>query len=363
MILIRRKLQKSIKNYKLMKIKRGPFGKTNNGEKVELFTLSNDNQVSITLMNYGGIVTSVNMPDKNGKVENIICGFNKLEDYTSEKYLTDCPYFGALIGRYGNRIAKGVYNIDGNKYNGVINNGENHLHGGIKGFDKKVWEAETFEKNGKVGVSLSYLSIDGEEGYPGNLKVYVRYCLDNQNRFTIKYEAETDKTTVVNFTNHTYFNLSAQKKDILNHELEMPLAKNITESVDLIPTGKLIPVKGTAYDFTSKKKIGKDLPSPDGYDTNFVLDNPEGKLLLATILSESESGRSIKVYTTQPGIQIYTGYYIPEFTIDGNKKYGKYTGVAMETQHYPDSPNHPEFPSTLLKPGEKYSQTTQWKIG
>jgi len=346
-----------------MKITKKLFGKTKNGDKVELFTLSNDNKVRITLMNYGGIVTSVNMPDKNGKVENVICGFEKFEDYTSEKYLADCPYFGALIGRYGNRIAKGIYTIDGKEYHGVINNGKNHLHGGIKGFDKKVWKAETFEKDGKIGVSLSYLSIDGEEGYPGNLYINVSYCLDNNNRFTIKYEAETDKTTIVNFTNHTYFNLSAQKKNILDHELEMPLAKNITESADLIPTGKLTAVKGTAYDFTVKKKIGKDLPSPDGYDTNFVLNHSEGELSLATVLSESESGRYIKVYTTQPGIQIYTGFYIPEFTIDGNKRYGKYTGVAMETQHYPDSPNHPEFPSTLLNPGEKYSQTTQWEIG
>jgi len=346
-----------------MIITKKPFGETNDGEKIKLFTLSNDNQVSITLMNYGGIITSVNMPDKKGKVENVICGFNKFEDYISEKYLADCPYFGALIGRYGNRIAKGVYKIDGKEYNGIINNGENHLHGGIKGFDKKVWKTETFEKDEKVGVLLSYLSINGEEGYPGNLNVKVCYCLDNQNRFTIKYEAETDRTTVVNFTNHTYFNLSAQKKNILDHELEMPIARNITESVDLIPTGKLIPVKGTAYDFTHRKKIGMNLPSPDGYDTNFVLDHTEGKLSLATILSESESGRCIKVYTTQPGIQIYTGYYIPEFIIDGNRKYGKYTGVAMETQHFPDSPNHSNFPTTLLKPGEKYSQTTQWKIG
>lgn len=346
-----------------MKIKKEPFGKTKDGEKVELFTLSNDKQVSITIMNYGGIITSVNMPNKNGKIENVICGFDKLENYTSDKYLADCPYFGALIGRYGNRIAKGLYKIDGKKYHGVINNGENHLHGGIKGFDKKVWKAETFEKDGKVAVSLSYLSVDGEEGYPGNLNVNIRYCLDNENRFTIKYEAETDKTTIVNFTNHTYFNLSSGKKNILDHDLEMPLAKNITESVDLIPTGKIIPVKGTAYDFTSKKKIGKDLTSPDGYDTNFVIEHPEGKLSLATILSEPESGRCIEVYTTQPGIQIYTGYYIPEFNIDGVLKYGKYSGVAMETQHFPDSPNHTNFPTTLLKPGEKYSQTTQWKIG
>ena len=346
-----------------MKITIKPFGKTEDGGKVELFTLSNDNKVSITLINYGGIITSVNMPDKNGKIENVICGFDKLENYTSDKYLADCPYFGALIGRYGNRIAKGSYKIDGKEYHGAINNGENHLHGGIKGFDKKVWKAETFEKDGKIAVSLSYISIDGEEGYPGNLNVNIRYCLDNENRFTIKYEAETDKTTIVNFTNHTYFNLSSGKKNILDHDLEIPSGKHYTETIDLIPTGEKLSVKGTAYDFITKKKIGKDLPSPDGYDTNFVLDHPKDKLSLATILSESESGRCIKVYTTQPGIQIYSGYYNPEFTIDGVTKFGKYSGVAMETQHFPDSPNHPEFPTTMLKPGEKYSQTTQWEIG
>ena len=346
-----------------MKITRKPFGETKDGKKVELFTLSNNNQVSITLMNYGGTVTSVNMPDKNGKVENVICGFDKLDAYTSDKFKADCPYFGAIIGRYGNRIAKGLYKIDGNEYHGAINNGENHLHGGIKGFDKKVWKAETFENKDQVGVNLSCFSPDGEEGYPGNLNVSVRYTLDSKNCFTLHYEADTDKTTVINMTNHTYFNLTGGKKKIFDHELEMPSGKKYTETIDLIPTGKILPVKDTAYDFTSKKKIGKDLPSPDGYDTNFILDHPKDTLSLATILSESESGRCIKVYTTQPGIQIYSGYYNPEFTIDGVTKFGKYSGVAMETQHFPDSPNHPEFPTTLLKPGEKYSQTTQWKIG
>jgi len=346
-----------------MKITRKPFGETKDGKKVELFTLSNNNQVSITLMNYGGTVTSVNMPDKNGKVENVICGFDKLDAYTSDKFKADCPYFGAIIGRYGNRIAKGLYKIDGKEYHGAINNGENHLHGGIKGFDKKVWKAETFENKDQVGVNLSCFSPDGEEGYPGNLNVSVRYTLDSKNCFTLHYEADTDKTTVINMTNHTYFNLTGGKKKIFDHELEMPSGKKYTETIDLIPTGKILPVKDTAYDFTSKKKIGKDLPSPDGYDTNFVLDHPKDTLSLATILSESESGRCIKVYTTQPGIQIYSGYYNPEFTIDGVTKFGKYSGVAMETQHFPDSPNHPEFPTTLLKPGEKYSQTTQWKIG
>jgi len=346
-----------------MKITSKTFGKTKDGQEVSLFTLENDKQVSINITNYGAIITSVLTPDKDGQIENIVCGFDKLEDYISDTYLGSYPYFGAIIGRYGNRIAKGKYSIDGVEYTGAINNGANHLHGGLVGFDRKVWAAEAFETDGKVGVKMEYLSPDGEEGYPGNLKVICTYTLDNESKLEITYEAETDKKTIVNLTNHSYFNLTAGKENIMNHELEMG-AEAITEADDMIPTGNFTPVAGTAFDFSTKKKLGRDIAELEyGYDNNYVLNNDEGKLIYVGCLSEANSGRSIKVYTTQPGMQLYTGYWNPELVIDGVKKFGSYSGVAMETQHYPDSPNHPNFPSTELKPGEKYLESTIYQFG
>ncbi|WP_372776084.1 aldose epimerase family protein [Mangrovibacterium sp.] len=346
-----------------MKISSKPFGQTKDGQKVSLFSLENDNQVCITISDYGALITSVLAPDKAGKIENIVCGFEKIDDYLSEAYLGSYPYFGAIIGRFGNRIANGRYSIDGVDYEGAINNGPNHLHGGLIGFDRKVWSTETFEIKGKVGLKLSYLSPDGEEGYPGNLKVSCTYTLDNENKLEIVYEAETDKTTIVNLTNHSYFNLTGGKENILNHELELT-AKKYTEAKDMIPTGKIVSVENTVFDFNKTKKLNRDIAGlADGYDLNFVLDNDEGKLVYAGCLSEAESGRTVKVYTTQPGIQLYTGYWIPELTIDGKKKFGSYAGVALETQHYPDSPNHDNFPTTELKPGEKYLESTIYQFG
>jgi aldose 1-epimerase len=346
-----------------MKITSKLFGKTKDGQEVSLFTLENDKNVCINISNYGALVTSVYTPDKNGKTGNIVCGFDKLEDYLSEAYLGSYPYFGCIIGRFGNRIANGKYTIDGTEYTGAINNGPNHLHGGLIGFDRKIWKAETFEMTGKVGLKLSYLSPDGEESYPGNLKVTCTYTLDNESKLEITYEAETDKKTIVNLTNHTYFNLTGGKEKILDHELELA-AKHYTEAVEMIPNGNIVPVDGTALDFTKTKELGKDIAGlADGYDLNYVLGNDEGKLVYAGCLSEEKSGRTVKVYTTQPGIQLYTGYWIPELTIDGEKKFGSYSGVALETQHYPDSPNHPNFPTTELAPGEKYLQSTIYQFG
>lgn len=346
-----------------MKITNKAFGQTKDGQDVELFTLENDNQVTITISNYGALITSVNVPDKNGKVENIVCGFEKLDDYLSEAYLGSYPYFGCIIGRYGNRIANGKYSIDGVEYSGAINNGPNHLHGGLIGFDRKIWDAETFEIAGKVGLKLSYLSPDGEEGYPGNLKVSCTYTLDNENKLELAYEAETDKTTIVNLTNHSYFNLTAGKEDVLNHELELAAPK-YTEAVGMIPTGKILSVEGTPLDFQKTKKLGKDIAElAEGYDHNMVLDNDEGRLVYVGCLTEETSGRSLKAYTTQPGVQLYTGYWVPELMIDGVKKFGKFAGVALETQHYPDSPNHDNFPSTELKPGEVLKESTIYQFG
>ncbi len=346
-----------------MKLTSKSFGNLPNGDQAELFTLSNDNNVEINITNYGAIITSVKTPDKAGNLTNIVCGFDTLEDYLSDEYLGNYPYFGALIGRHGNRIANGKYSIDGVEYSGAVNNGPNHLHGGLEGFDKKLWQAETFETKDEVGVRLSYTSADGEEGYPGILKTTCIYSLNNDNELSIKYEAETDKNTIVNLTNHSYFNFTGGKEDIKNHELKLN-ANKITESKDLIPTGNIVSVEGTAFDFTSNKKLGKDIDSlPDGYDLNYVLDNEEGKFVFAGRLKEPKSGRQLEVYTTQPGMQVYTGYWIPELTIDGKKKFGKYAGVALETQHYPDAPNHDNFPSTELAPGEKYKEQTVYKFG
>ena len=346
-----------------MKITKSLFGTTNEGTEIDLFTLVNDNQVTVKITNLGGIITAIETPDKNGTITNIACGFEKLETYLSDEYLGSYPYFGCLCGRVCNRIGEGKFTLEGKNYTLAVNNGANHLHGGLIGFDRKVFSTEIVEGNGSVGVKLSYLSPDMEEGYPGNLKVSCTYTLNNNNELTLEYGAETDQTTIVNLTNHTYFNLTGGKDQILDHELQLT-AKSFTESVDMIPTGNIVPVAHTPFNFLNKKKLCKDIEVLEtGYDLNFVLDNPDGKLVYAGCLSESTSGRSVEVYTTQPGIQLYTGYWIPDLVIDGKKKFGSYSGVALETQHYPDSINKSEFPSVILKPGEKLEEKTIYKFG
>ncbi len=346
-----------------MKLSYKTFGMLPNGEKAELFILENSNQVKVKITNYGAIITSIESPDKNGELTSVVCGFDNFEDYISEQYLGSYPYFGSIIGRFGNRIANGKCLIEGKEFTGAINNGPNHLHGGLEGFDKKLWQAETFESDEEVGVRLSYTSPDGEEGYPGNLDVVCIYSLNKENELSIKYEATTDKTTLINLTNHSYFNLTGGKEDIKNHDLVMT-AKSLTEAIDAIPTGKIIPVAGTEFDFSTKKKLGVGIETlENGYDNNYVLDNDDYKLIYVGTLSEENSGRSMEVLTTQPGMQLYTGFWNPELIINGEKKFGSYSGVAMETQHYPDSPNKSNFPSTELKPNEKYNHQTIYKFG
>lgn len=346
-----------------MKITKSLFGKTNEGVEVDLFTLSNNNHVTIKIINYGAIVTSIETPDQNGEVANIACGFDKLETYLSAEYLGSYPYFGCICGRCCNRIGDGKFSLEGKNYSLAVNNGANHLHGGLIGYDRRLFSAELIEESTKVGVKLSLSDPDMNEGYPGNLKVSCTYTLNNNNELTIEYGAETDQTTIVNLTNHTYFNLTGGKEQILNHELELP-AKTFTESVGSIPTGNIVSVEGTPFNFLTKKKLGQDIePLPDGYDLNFVLDNEEGKLVFAGRLSEETSGRTVEVYTTQPGIQLYTGYWIPELTIDGQKKFGRYTGVALETQHYPDSINKPNFPPVTLAPEQPFYEKTVYTFG
>ncbi len=345
-----------------MKITKSLFGRTKDGIEVNLFTLENDNQVTVKITNYGAIITSIETPDKNGAITNIVCGFEKLETYLSDEYLGSYPYFGCICGRVCNRIAEGKFTLEGKNYSLAVNNGPNHLHGGLVGYDRRLFAAEMIQETEKVGVKLSYLSPDMEEGYPGNLKITCTLTLNNANELTLEYSAETDKTTIVNLTNHTYFNLAGNGQ-ILNHDLELA-AKSFTKSEGMIPTGEIVPVEGTPFDFRTKKKLGKDIAGlADGYDLNFVLDNNEGQLVYAGNLSEEATGRKVEVYTTQPGIQLYTGYWIPELTIDGQKKFGSYSGVALETQHYPDSVNKPQFPTVILAPNQTFYEKTVYKFG
>jgi len=310
--------------------------------------------------NYGGIVTSLMVPDKNGKAADIVLGYDSLSSYIAKT-----PYFGALIGRYGNRIAKGKFTLDSKEYALALNDGPNHLHGGVKGFDKVVWDAEEFKTDSAVGIKFHRLSRDGEEGYPGNLEVTVTYTLNDDNSLVFDYSATTDKATPVNLTQHSYFNLAAGG-DIKSHEMQISASKyNVVDST-LIPTGELRDVKGTPFDFTAAKPIGKDLVAaggkPIGYDHNCILDS-KGIQDIAARVVEPNSGRIMDVYTDQPAVQFYSGNFL-DGTITGKAGtvYQQYSGFCLETQHFPDSPNQAAFPSTILKPGEKYHTTTIYKF-
>jgi aldose 1-epimerase len=344
-----------------MNISQKTFGLTPKGEQADLFVLKND-QMEVSITNYGGIITSIRMPDKRGIQDEIVLGFNRLEEYWSEQYLRNCHYFGCIIGRVCNRISNGRFDLNGKSYQLAINDADRHLHGGIEGFDKKLWTARLIEGTESIGVRLSYLSPHMDEGYPGELLTKVRYTLNKKNELSLDYKAETNQATIINLTNHTYFNLNGGKANILNHSLEIPAEKYV-ELKNLMPTGKIVKVKGTPFDFREKRQIGKSVQLlPNGYDLNYVLKNPRGKLVWAGTLSEETSGRSVQVFTTQPGLQIYSGYYIPELELGGKKQFGKYSGFALETQHYADSINQPEFPSTVLNPEEKYHQKTVYKF-
>jgi aldose 1-epimerase len=337
------------------------WGETD-GKKVQLFTLTNDAGSEVKITNYGGIVTEWNFPDKNGKTSSIVLGFDSLKSY-----LAGHPFFGAIAGRYANRIAKGQFSIDGETYNLAKNNGENSLHGGVKGFDKQVWTANTIDGN-EPSLELTYLSADGEEGYPGNLNVKVVYTLTANNELKIDYTATTDKATVLNLTNHSYFNLTGSPANtILGHELRIKAQKYTPVDDGLIPTGELAPVAGTPFDFVDATKIGERIEQtggdPYGYDHNFVLDGEAGQLRNVVIATDSVSGRRLDMATTQPGVQFYTGNFLNgSVKSDEGIPYGRNTGFCLETQHFPDSPNKPDFPSALLKPGETYHETTVYKI-
>lgn len=343
-------------------IEKAPFGKTPDGTAVDLYTLKNAHGVTVKVMTYGCIITEIDVPDRHGQMGDIVLGFDNLD-----QYLQPHPYFGAVVGRYANRIAKGKFTLDGQQYTLATNNYPNALHGGLKGFDKVVWDAEPKVVSHGVAIRFTYVSRDGEEGYPGNLNVAVTYTLTDDNELRMDYEAVTDKATVINVTNHSYFNL-AGTGDILGTELR--LNANAYTPVDdtLIPTGEIAPVKGTPMDFTTAKPIGRDLGQltnvPQGYDHNFVLNRAGKGLALCAQVYEPTTGRTIEVSTTQPGVQFYSGNFL-DGTLTGKRGmvYKQHDGFCLETQHFPDSPNQPSFPSTVLRPGQTYLHSTVFKFG
>jgi aldose 1-epimerase len=339
-------------------IAKSAFGNID-GKEVSLYTLTNSkgNQVKITT--YGGIVTSWTFPDKNGTKGSIVVGFDSLDPYLQKP-----PYFGALIGRYGNRIAKGQFKIDTATYTLATNDGQNHLHGGNKGFDKVVWDAAIVNDTVPT-LLLTYLSKDGEEGYPGNLKVNVRYTLTNDDELEIEYNAETDKPTYVNLTQHNYYNLSGDVNNtILDHSLWIDADNYTPVDSTLIPTGEIKSVKGSPFDFVKTEKIGARIDSvKGGYDHNWVLNKKDANLSLVATLSDATTGRKMDVYTTEPGLQFYSGNFLDgKFINHDGKKVNHRTALCLETQHFPNSPNQPSFPSTLLMPREKYHTVTKYKL-
>lgn len=348
-----------------VRLEKTNFGAMPDGRTVWLFTLTNAKGMKAKVMSYGATLTAVEAPDREGKSADVTLGFDNLPDY-----LTKNRFFGSIAGRYANRIAKGRFTLDGQTYQLAVNSKPNHIHGGVKGFDKQVWDAEPFEREQEAGVTFTYLSPDGDEGYPGNLKATVIYTLNNRNELSLQYYAETDKPTPVNLTNHAYFNLAGQGNgDVLNHVVMIHADRFTPVNENLIPTGELRAVQNTPLDFTRPVRIGERIEDPcqqmqfgKGYDHNFVLNSQDGSLALAARVSEPSSGRVMEVYTTQPGVQLYTGNFLDGVTGKEGKAYQRRYGFCLETQHYPNSPNQPNFPSTILKPGEKYDQKTVFKF-
>ena len=343
------------------------FGKISETENTDIFTLRNTAGMTVRISNYGGTIVSWTAPDKDGNFEDITLGCDSLTGYQK-----GVPYFGALVGRYGNRIAKGKFILDGKTYNLAVNNGVNALHGGLKGFDKVLWKAVTVDGE-EPQLVLNYVSKDGEEGYPGTLSVEVIYTLTKDNSLKIDYKATTDKATVINLTNHAYFNLAGVKNStpILDHRLTLNANKFLPVDATLIPTGELKPVSGTPFDFTKAKKIGLQINDTTdvqikyggGYDHCWVLADSSKSLKLAATVHEPKSGRIMEVFTTEPAIQFYTGNFMDGSNIGkGGIAYQKRTGLCLETQHYPDSPNQSKFPRVVLRPNEKYETTTVYKF-
>jgi aldose 1-epimerase len=338
------------------------FGTLPDGRDVTIYKVTSPTGMVMEVTNYGGIITRLTAPDRDGKFEDIVLGYDNLEGY-----LTETPYFGAIIGRYGNRIGKGQFTLDGETYTLAQNNGENHLHGGIQGFDKVLWNAEPFSMGNEYGIVFTYESPDGEEGYPGNLSVKVTYLLTADNRVIFSYQATTDKATPVNLTQHSYFNLAGPSSDsILDHELMLAADHFTPIDSGLIPTGEIRPVAGTPFDFTTATPIGERINADDeqivfglGYDHNWVLSDMTSDMRLAARVHEPTSGRVMEVLTEEPGIQFYAGNFLDgTITGKGGNVYEYRSGFCLETQHFPDSPNQSSFPSTILRPGETYQTRT-----
>jgi len=338
-----------------LSIERAPYGTLPDGRQVDIYTLTNANGMRVKLTNYGAITVSVEVPDRDGNLTDVTLGYDTLEGW-----LTSTSYFGATVGRYANRIAKGKFTLDGVTYTLATNNSGNHLHGGEVGFNKVLWGAETVETDAAVGVKFTYLSKDGEEGYPGNLSVTAVHTLTNDNEFKIEFTATTDKPTVVNLAHHSYWNLGGPAAgDILDHEVMLNADKFTAVGPGLIPTGELRAVEGTPMDFTTPMAIGARIDQVEGgYDHNFVLRGQEGEVELAATVTDPKSGRVMEVFTDQPGVQFYTGNFLDgSVTGKGGVAYQKHYGFCLETQHYPDSPNQESFPSVVLRPGETYKHT------
>ena len=340
---------------------RAPFGTLPDGTPVELYTLTNAQGVEVRAMTDGGIIVSLRVPDRDGKLDDVVLGYDDAASYARN----NSPYMGAIIGRYGNRIAQGRFRLDGATYKLATNNGPNHLHGGLKGFDKVVWRGEPL----KDGVAFTYTSRDGEEGYPGTLTVRVTYTLNDRNELSIAYEATTDKPTVVNLTQHTYFNLAGQAaRDVLGHVLRLDANRYTPVDATLIPTGEIASVEGTPLDFRQPTPIGAHITDDDpqikngsGFDHNFVLNRADDGLQHAARVVEPTTGRVLDIATTEPGVQFYSGNFLDgTITGKGGRVYAKRTGFCLETQHYPDSPNQASFPSTTLRPGQSYRSRTVW---
>ena len=336
------------------------FGKTKDGTPVDLYTLKNGHGMVAKIMTYGATLIDLEVPDKGGQTADVVLGFPSLDDY-----LAGHPFFGSTAGRYANRIAAGKFSLDGHQYTLATNNGANHLHGGNVGFDKKVWNAEAMESADGPSVRLTYTSPDGEEGYPGTLTSSVTYTLTGDNAIRIEYKATTDKPTVVNLTNHSYFNLAGENSGtILDHVLMVDADRYTPVDEGLIPTGEIKPVEGTPYDFRKPTPLGARIDKTNGgYDTNFVLNHPAGKFAFSARLRDPKTGRTMEVWTDQPGVQVYTANGLSTKQVGvGGKRYEKYGAVCLETQHFPDSPNHANFPSTVLRPGETYHTVTAYKF-
>lgn len=348
----------------MMSIQKSDFGKTNDGQAVDLYTLTNGKGMVAKVMTYGAIVTELHAPDRQGNDADVVLGFDNLKQYVDGH-----PFFGAIAGRYANRIAKGKFTLNGKDYELAVNNGPNSLHGGKVGFDKKVWKAESMKSADGPAVALTYVSPDGEEGYPGTLTTRVTYTLTNDNALRIDYRATTDKPTIVNLTNHSYWNLhgSGSGKDILDHVLQLNADAYTPVDDTLIPTGEIKPVKGSIFDFTTAKPIGRDIDktpgNPNGYDHNYVINGKPGELRMAAKVTDPDTGRQMEVWTTQPGVQLYTGNFLDgKLTGIGGKAYVTHYALCLETQHYPDSIHQPKFPSVVLNPGQTFTSTTVYKF-